>query len=366
VIGVEIGVFFVGAFCVAATLGSGVRTVILPRAVPSRITRRVFRVMRALFDLRVGPRAPFERRDRILALYAPLSLLVLILTWELILLGGYTAMFWANGVRPWPEAFHFSGSSLLTLGFDRPPDIPNSALAFSEAAFGLLILALLIAYLPTIYGLFSRREQFVTFLEVRADSPPSSSMMLRRFWILGRPDDRLEDLWQRAETWFADLAESHVSFPALVFFRSPEPEHSWVTAAGTVLDAASLVASTIDRPRDPDTELCIRSGFLALRRIASFFGIAFDPDPAPTDPISITREEYNRVCAELEGSGVPLKADRDQAWRNFAGWRVNYDAVLLGLALLTAAPYAQWSSDRSPPGARRGLALTRKRSRARM
>ena len=32
--------------------------------------------------------------------------------------------------------------------------------------------------------------------------------------------------------------------------------------------------------------------------------------------------------------------------RDFAGWRVNYDTVLLELAELTDAPYAMWSSDR--------------------
>ena len=31
---------------------------------------------------------------------------------------------------------------------------------------------------------------------------------------------------------------------------------------------------------------------------------------------------------------------------DFAGWRVNYDEVLLFLANTTAAPYAPWSSDR--------------------
>ena len=43
---------------------------------------------------------------------------------------------------------------------------------------------------------------------------------------------------------------------------------------------------------------------------------------------------------------MPIKADRDQAWLDFAGWRVNYDTVLLELADLTDAPYAMWSSDR--------------------
>ena len=88
-------------------------------------------------------------------------------------------------------------------------------------------------------------------------------------------------------------------------------------------------------------------------QLADFFGIAYDPDPAPTDPISITRPEFDAALAELEAAGVPLLADRDQAWRDYAGWRVNYDTVLLALAEITMAPYAPWTADRSGPGHKR-------------
>jgi hypothetical protein len=79
------------------------------------------------------------------------------------------------------------------------------------------------------------------------------------------------------------------------------------------------------------------------------YDIRFDPNPAPDDPISITRAEFDDVLDQLQVIGVPIKADRDQAWRDFAGWRVNYDTPLLALALcgLLMAPFAPWSSDRS-------------------
>ena len=72
----------------------------------------------------------------------------------------------------------------------------------------------------------------------------------------------------------------------------------------------------------------------------------FEHRPAPDDPISITRQEWDDAMDDLAASGVAIKADRDRAWRDFAGWRVNYDTVLLELAELTDAPYAMWSSDR--------------------
>jgi len=118
------------------------------------------------------------------------------------------------------------------------------------------------------------------------------------------------------------------------------------TAGGAVLDTASIVASTVAIPRDVQAEFCIRSGYLALRRIADFFGIPYEAAPQRGDPIAIARSEFDEVCDRLAAAGVPLKEDRDRSWLDFAGWRVNYDTVLLALAGLTMAPYAPWSSDR--------------------
>lgn len=342
---VNVLVFLFGALVVLATLGSAIRSVVLPRAVPSRLTRYVFRTMRAVFRLRAGRHPSYERSDRIMAAFAPMSLLVLVLVWESFVLGGYTAMYWAVGIRPVADSFRLSGSSLLTLGTSRAEELGPTTLMFTEAAFGLLLLALLITFLPSLYSAFSRRETMVAMLEVRASSPPSALEMISRFWRI-HGLDKLRDQWPRWEQWFAEIEETHTSFPALAFFRSPQPGHSWVTAAGAVLDAAALRASTLRGPREPEADLCIRAGYIALRRIAAFFVIPFNPDPGPADPISISKTEYDDLCHELAERGVPLKHDREQAWRDFAGWRVNYDAVLVALAGFTMAPYAPWSSDR--------------------
>jgi hypothetical protein len=132
-----------------------------------------------------------------------------------------------------------------------------------------------------------------------------------------------------------------------------------------VLDAASLLASTVDRPRSADAELCIRAGYIALRRIADFFAISHPPDPHwPAEPISIDRREFDEACREMSEAGVPLRSDLEQAWRDFAGWRVNYDRVLLSLASLTMAPYAPWSSDRSILIRRPPIGIGRRRTRS--
>jgi hypothetical protein len=169
--------------------------------------------------------------------------------------------------------------------------------------------------------------------------------MIKRYTRLSRLA-QLGDLWTAWEAWVVDIEESHTSLAALSFFRSPQPHRSWVIAAGAVLDGAALVRSAVDIPADSQADLCIRAGYLALRSIATFFRISSNHNPSPTDPISVSRAEFEAALEELAEASVPLKADREQAWRDFVGWRVNYDTVLLTLAELTIAPRARWSSDR--------------------
>jgi hypothetical protein len=335
-----------GAVIILRTVLSAVRLFLLPRGARDRIAAFFFRVWRKVF-YRMAQRAKtYEDVDSIMAMFAPISLLTLPGFLLALIAFGYTLIYWALGVHDFYDALVLSGSSLLTLGFARQDGYGLILLEFSEAGIGLTLAALLIAYLPTMYAAFSARETAVTLLEVRAGSPPSAVEMIGRSHRI-RELAYLTELWEQWEFWFAALEESHTSLAALVFFRSPKPNRSWVTAAGTILDCASLCASMLDRPRDPQAELCIRAGYLALRSIADFYRIPYDPNPDPGDPISVTREEFDEAYARLQEYGVPLKPDQDQCWRDFSGWRVNYDTVLIRLAGMVMAPYAPWISDRS-------------------
>jgi hypothetical protein len=338
-------VFLLGLAVVIRTVISVIQTFVLPRSANDRLARFVFLTIRRIFDLRLRRARTYAEQDRILAFYAPISVLALLPFWLALVSIGYMGMYWATGRFSWLEAYRISGSSLLTLGFATATDEAVTFLEFTEATLGLMLVALLIAYLPSMYAAFQRREAAVTLLEVRAGSPPSAVEMISRYQRI-HGLDQLSQVWKTWEAWFVDIEESHTSLAALVFFRSPQPEHSWVTAAGAVLDAASLTRSTVEIPTDPQADLCIRAGYLALRRIADFFRVEYDPDPRPDDPISISREEFMEACQQLVAQGVPLKPDQEQAWRDYAGWRVNYDRVLLALAALTMAPPAPWSSDR--------------------
>jgi hypothetical protein len=349
-----------GAAIVATTALAAIKTVVVPRPTTSIINRTVFIAARKTFEMIAHPRRTYEQRDRVLAVYAPLSLVMLPGMWVALMIVGFTMLFMGISDVSWRDAFRLAGSSLLTLGFAVRTDNPSVVLEFVAATIGLGLVALLISYLPSIYSSFSRREALVASLEVRAGTPPSAATLLIRYNTIDRLDDIDDDLFAKWEQWFLDVEESHTSISALVFFRSPRPDRSWITAAGTVLDVAAITHSTLDRPPSPAAALCLRTGFFCLRRIADFFQIHYDPDPQPGDAISVQREEYDAVCRQLEAAGIALKPDRDQTWRDFAGWRVNYDQVLVMIAKMVIAPPAPWITDR--PGPRITPRLVRRRS----
>ncbi len=339
-------VFFAGAWIIGWTILSAIRTVILPRSAQSLIGRVVFRSIGVPFRWLTGDRRGFERRDRIMALYGPIGLVALAGVWLSLVTVGYTLVFFSLSDRGFGEALHLSGSSITTLGFAPADTTLEQILAFTEAGWGLFLVALMITYLPSLYQAFARREAAVAILEVRAGNPPTATEFIERAHTIGWLS-QLGDTWFAWERWFAEVEESHTTFPALVFFRSPDPRRHWVTAAGTILDSASLVMACVPGAEVGPPGICVRSGYIALRRVADFFGIDFDPDPAPSDPISISRAEFDQAVTHMREVGVPLKPDLDEAWRDYAGWRVNYDTVLLQLAEITMAPYAPWTSDRS-------------------
>ncbi len=337
--------FALGVFIVVGTCISAIKTFVVPRGLYSPITRLVFRSVGILFRFRVRNKG-YEERDRIMALYAPVTLVLMPVALLIFILLGYMLLYWAIDPRSPYELFEISGSSLLTLGSAEVETFASKVLEFTEATIGLILIALLIAYLPTIYAAFSERETAVSIWDARAGSPPTVAEMVSRSY---RAQEllNLREEWANWEIWFAQLEESHTSLASLAFFRSPVSNRHWVTACGNVLDCAAFILTAVDIPYESKAAFCLRSGFLALRQIATFFEIEYDPQANKDSPISISRYEFDQVCEQLIDQGIPMNKDRDSAWENFCGWRVNYDTVILQLADMTMAPYAPWISDRS-------------------
>ncbi len=230
---------------------------------------------------------------------------------------------------------------MLTLGFDSPGGLSRQLVAFAAAGVGLTLLALVIAYLPTLYGAFSRREEVVTKLTVRTGAPPSGPALLASSWELGR-FDQLEEVWAGCEDWFIEIGEAHTTFPNLSFFRSPRASNHWVLASEAVLDGAALLITACGVPRQSRSELCLRAGIHALISIADFLGIPHHP-PEPGAEIILSEEKFNTAFSHLQSIGVPMHDDRESAWVAFRALRARYEPLLAALGRMTDAPRSDWS-----------------------
>jgi hypothetical protein len=332
---------------VIGVLLSVLRSVVLPRAVPARLARLTFLIVRVGLLARLRGRTDYATRDRVLALQAPLGLFAQLLVWALLIYVGFAALFWAVGDTaggdPLARTLELSGSSMLTLGFDTPRGLLSDFVAFSAAGVGLTLLALVITYLPSVYGAFSRREAVIAKLVVRVGSPPTGLALLSRSWKLGR-FDQLEEVWEGWEDWFIEISESHTTFPQLVFFRSPHPENHWVLSAETVLDGAALLMTACDVPRQSRAELCVEAGVGALVAVADFLGVPHRPPPEDDAEITLPPELFTDALRELDEHGVPLRDDHDAAWREFRRIRARYEPLIAVLGRMTDAPRSDWSS----------------------
>jgi hypothetical protein len=357
-----------GSLLVAAVLVSALRTVVLPQGGQTGITRFVFAVANRVFTgdttRRLLPR-------RLSGLYAPVALVSLPFAWCMLIAVGFSFVFWGLDVGSFSDAWVTSGSSLFTLGFAKPEGGGLIWLTFVEATIGLGVVALLISFLPTLYAAYSAREQGVGMLAPLAGSPASATQLL---WRLHAAHSLVGSAtWSSTSAWFVAVEQSHIAFPALSQFPPQQEERSWVTTAGTVLDAAAIALSVAEiekrRPVDAAADaggegthlggllLLLAHGSSAIVGTARAAGIAVEDPPTLVDlvlgtdhdpsRISVERREYDEALEFLAEAGVVGAVDAERGWVTFSRIRASYDTALRGLAGLTHAPPAPWTSDRA-------------------
>ena len=334
-----------GVALVLATTANVLRVLVVPRAGWSLSSRLIDSVVDAFFRLLTVRFRDYEKKDLVLAAQAPVFLVAQLLTW----LGAYELawllVLWPSVGGPGAAARE-AASSMFTLGFAATPGAGPTSADILAALSGLFVITLQIAYLPTLYSAFNRREAEVTLLEVRAGMPPWGPELLARTRYGVRAPDDLPELYARWERWAADVAESHSNYPVLIRFRSPRSLFSWLVGLLAVMDSAALWLSLAPSRERLEPRLALRMGFTALRQIAGALHMPVDNDPDPDGDIQLRYEEFAEAVERLKAVGFSLERSAEEAWPHFRGWRVNYEALAYALAWRTDAVPAPWSGPR--------------------
>src|SRR5580658_6697439 len=342
----------IGAAIVLATGWSVVGTVVVPRRIRSRITRMVFEANRAVFHFVADMTRSYERRDRVLAVQAPVQLILQIVGWLALYELGFGLLIWPfDGNAGLAGAMEQAGSALCTLGYLSPRASGVAALDALAALAGLGTVALQIGYLPTLYAAFNRREALITMLASRSGVPSwGPELLARTHYGLGSGVSAVAELpalFEAWEQWSADVSETHTTYLPLVWFRSPRPLSSWVIAQLAVLDATALYLALLpDGSGLLQARLCLRGGFTCLGSIARALRIPIPENADPNDGISLSYDDFVGAVDRLRTVDFPLERPIQEAWLDFLGWRVNYEAAAHALAWAVDAPPALWSGPR--------------------
>jgi len=338
-------VLMAGIVVLIGNAASVIRVLIVPRPAASGPTTWSARIIRFGFRQFAGLSRTYVTKDRVLALSEPIALLSLLASWLAITVLGFGLVTWGLNDLSIGAAFAQSGSSVFTLGFATDRHSGGQAVDFVAAASGMVLVALQIAYLPTLYGAYNRRETLVTLLESRAGAPAWGPEVLIRHQLVGLIGN-LPALFADWEQWAADVTESHTSYPSLLYFRSPRSQNSWVVSIIAVMDAAALSLALDPEGAPKEARMCVRMGFTCLRDIAQVSRINYDADPSPDSDIALPRSEFDAAVARLDEIGYPITRSPDEAWAHFKGWRINYESTGYALAQLVDAPPAWWTGPR--------------------
>ncbi len=340
-----------GAVLVALTWGSVIRTLVVPRRSRDRISLAVDRAVTHLYRVLTRWVRDYPRRDRRLASQASTTILAQLLVWLGLFYVGFGLLLQLFDEVSGADAFAQAGSSLFTLGYAGPNSAPLTAIDYLAAATGLVVVALQVGYLPTLYSAFNRRETEVTLLSSRAGTPAWGPEILARtrFGMTSEDDGAvMDDFYLQWERWAADLSESHTNYPVLTRFRSPAALTSWLVALVAVLDSAALwMALAPTTAPTVQARLCLRMGFTALRSIAETLGLPVDDDPDPDTDLVLTYEEYLTGVARIASTTFRTERTPEQAWPDFRGWRVNYESVAYALMDRLDAVPGPWTGSRS-------------------
>src|SRR5579863_5051881 len=344
----------IGGLLVLVSVSSVTGTLIVSRPISSRLTRWVDQTIDHVYQMVVARAPNYLRRDRLLATQAAAILLTQLAVWLIVSYVGFALLLWPFAARGVVSAFVDAGSSLFTLGFAVPAGAVPAVIVFLAAAIGLIILTLQIAYLPTLYAAFNRRETEVALLNARGGSPAwGPELLARTHYALGSGMstlDTMPDLYAQWERWASDVAESHTTYLPLVRFRSPQALSSWVTSLLAVLDSAALfLALSPKAAPEVQARLCLRGGFSCFNRIGRAMGFDIPLEPNPAAGISLSYDEFLEAVARMREVDFVIERDPQEAWTDFVGWRVNYEQAAYAVAAAVSAVPAKWSGPRKHP-----------------
>ena len=393
------GIFILGIVVVMISLVSLMRTVIVPRPLRSSLSGFVMWLVETATRGISFLRSTYARRDHVLAWTGPVMILAMLIAWLVGFLVGYAMLIYGISGMDFGNAMRQSGSSLLTLGFAGGTNENQTIIDFIAAATGPIIIAMLIGYLPTIFQTYLEREVLVTTLSTSGGEPAWGPEYLARATLAGTLEEATTHLDAWTE-WAARLRLTHITYPTLMYVRSPRASRHYLISLLCMMDAAALqisLSKTVDRMHAyrlllqgsqtfeslyvvlvhdqrgrqripvvgklwpgrrgqqqeqqhlPAWTLDIRAVHAAAAQDSAIGFATLNTDAASVLGVhdsTITHDQFIRAVRMLKDVGFPIDRDLDEAWTMFRDIRSQYEFPAYALTYKLDAVPAPWSGPR--------------------
>ncbi len=352
-----------GLIVVVAAFYDLFKSVVLPRPSVNRfiMVRLLFLVSWSMWRWVSRRMTSPARRETWLATFGPSAVIAMFFTWALAFMLGYALIL--DGLRTqvhppldgFGESLYFSASTIVPLSYGDfvPEGVGARIVVLFESATGVGIAALVITLLFSLYAAFQEREELVVQLDAIAGAPPSGVQLLETVFERGLRDELVKtfDDWRR---WSAAVLESHLAYPILLYFRSSHDNEAWLNSFGAVMDAATLVMSTVDEDEEGPARLMFTVGNHLVEDLAWNFRYTSSKEPL------VDREEFEQSVARLKKAGYRVKPPAE-AWPKFSHLRGKYASQLIQMAHRLAIIPAEWIGDRTYAPHVDGRGRTRRR-----
>ena len=353
----ELIAFVLGASLFGLVVWDLFQTIVVPRPSPGRFRLGRYVTRGSWLLIRYVGRRDGKTHETLLGLFAPAATLVLLATWlsALVISFGLVLFALRDQLSPVPQdlgtTIYYAATSILTLGSGDILAVGVAAriVVVVAAVSGLGVVALVVTFLFSLYGSYQRREVQVVTLQAAAGAPPSAVQLLETYARLDLTG-RLPELFAEWERWAAEVLDTHVAYPLLGFFRSSHDNLSWISALGTVLDAASLVLTTTRNVPRGEAELFRRVGSHLVEDITNLgFRTGLKPGGDGLSSASgVNRAAFEEARARLADAGYDL-VPAAEAWPAFEAARTVYAGRLEAMAGYWATPTNSWLDSAAIP-----------------
>ncbi|HEY0079357.1 MAG TPA: ion channel [Pyrinomonadaceae bacterium] len=307
-------------------------------------------------------------RHKILNAVGPLLLPLIIFVYVATLITAFALIYYprmptqfvvGDGTQgdAWSLALYFSGITLTTVGYGdiAPATTTIRFIAVFQAACGLALFSLSIAYLLSVYSALERKRAVALSLYHQAEEGADVAGYIAHHFVGGRFQG-LAEAFRFASRDIQWLLESHVEHPVIHYFHPVEVYKSLPRMLFLLLESTTVLRACLDRDAYPEVlqRPEVRTLDSSARHVLDELVASLDLERRARERQETTDEEarrwtrrFRQTLARLRAEGIRTRADEAEGFEAYRSQREDWESKLRRFALYLGYDWDEITGDRN-------------------